>query len=243
MDKQKIEEYRTRNPFTKLSDLIAQAIYDEIISLNLKPSSKLNVNQIANDFGVSRTPVAEAMTKLMEMGFVVTHPGINGYYVVEINVLDLLDLFSARAALECEAAALCAENADPQAIKRLEELATAFQQAIPSGDGKALQETDLPFHQLLIESCQNRYIIKSYNALLPNIRMYQSSWTKFIDPGKENPWARKVLNQHAAIVTAIKMHIPSLARQLMREHIRESANFVAYSETTDDPFLLLKRNK
>ena len=32
MDKQKIEEYRTRNPFTKLSDLIAQAIYDEIIS-------------------------------------------------------------------------------------------------------------------------------------------------------------------------------------------------------------------
>ena len=50
------------------------------------------------------------------------------------------------------------------------------------------------------------------------------------------------MHQHGAIVSAIKLHIPSLARQSMAEHIRSSLNFVAYSDTTDDPFWIVKRS-
>lgn len=243
MDRAIIDSYLEKNPFIKLSEIVADVIYDEIIGLNIPPSSKLNINQIANELGVSRTPVVEAMVALQEIGFVETRPNINGFYVTDMNLRDLLELYSARSAIECEAAALCAENASPENIEQLEALATAFQKAIPMRDSQALHETDLPFHQLIIESCGNKYLIRSYNELLPNLRMYQRSWTKFISPEKNNPWASKVLHQHLAIVSCIKMHIPSLAKQSMEEHIKSSINFVAYSETADDPFSIFKKKE
>lgn len=242
MNREKLESCLEKNPFAKLSDVVAQVLYDEIVVLDLPPSSKLNINQIATDFGISRTPVAEAMTKLQQIGFVETHPNSSGFFVTDMNLRDMIELYDARSAIECEAAALCADNAPPEAIEKMETLASAFKKAIPKLDGKALQETDLPFHMLIVDSCGNKYLRRSYNELLPNLRMYQSSWTRFIDPGRVNPWSSQVIHQHNAIVSSIKLHIPTLARQAMAEHIKASLNFVAYSENTDDPFWIVKKS-
>ena len=99
----------------------------------------------------------------------------------------------------------------------------------------------MPFHKLIVESSGNKYLIRSYNELLPNLKMYQGSWTKFINPGSTNPWSSQVVHQHVAIVSAIKLHIPTLARQSMADHIRSSLNFVAYCDDKGDPFAIFKR--
>lgn len=137
---------------------------------------------------------------------------------------------------------ICADKASPEAIAQLDSLATEFKKAVPRMDGKRLKETDMPFHKLIVEYSGNKYLIRSYNELLPNLTMYQGSWPKFISPDQSNPWSSQVVHQHGAIVSSIKLHIPALARQTMAEHIKSSLNFVAYSDNTDDPFWIVKRS-
>ena len=241
MNREKLESYLEQNPFAKLSDVVTQILYDEIVVLDVPPASKLNINQIATDLGISRTPVVEAINRLQAIGFVETRPRSSGFYVTDMNMRDMIDLYDARTAIECEAAALCAENASPEAIAQMDSLATEFKKAVPKLDGIRLKETDMPFHKLIVDSCGNKYLIRSYNELLPNLKMYQGSWTKFINPGSTNPWSSQVVHQHVAIVSAIKLHIPALARQSMADHIRSSLNFVAYCDDKGDPFAIFKR--
>ena len=242
MNREKLESYLEKNPFAKLSDVVTQILYDEIVVLDIPPASKLNINQIATDFGISRTPVVEAINRLQSIGFVETRPHVSGFYVTDMSLRDMIDLYDARMAIECEAAALCAEKASPEEITKLDSLAVEFKKAVPMMDGNRLKDTDMPFHKLIVESSGNKYLIRSYKELLPNLTMYQGSWPKFIPPEQVNPWSSQVVHQHGAIVSAIKLHIPSLARQSMAEHIRSSLNFVAYSDTTDDPFWIVKRS-
>jgi DNA-binding GntR family transcriptional regulator len=64
---------------------------------------------------------------------------------------------------------------------------------------------------------------------LPALTRYQNYYTEFLDTDTENPWSDKVIHQHAAIVSAIKMHMPDLARSLMNEHIRSGISQAAFS--------------
>jgi DNA-binding GntR family transcriptional regulator len=69
MNHEKLQKYLDQNPFAKLRDVVAQLLYDEIISLDIIPGTKLNINQIAANLGISRTPVAEAVAQLCERRF------------------------------------------------------------------------------------------------------------------------------------------------------------------------------
>lgn len=243
MDRTKLQTYLENNPFAKLSDVVTQLLYDEIVVLDIAPASKLNINQLASDLGISRTPVAEAVSKLQSIGFVTQRPGSSGFYVVDMTMPDMIDLYTVRSAIESEAAALCAQLASYEAITRLDSLAAEFKKAVPKMDGFTLKQTDMPFHKLIVESCGNKYLIENYRELTPHLTMYQGSWVRFIDPNSENPWSSQVVHQHNAIVSAIKMRLPDLARQAMAEHIRCSLNFVTYSDHTADPFSIVKRDK
>lgn len=244
MNREKLNAFFEENPFAKLSEVVTQLLYDEIVVLGLAPASKLNINQIATDLGISRTPVVEAINRLKAIGFVDTFDNMSGFYVTDMNLRDMIDLFNARSAIECEAAALCAERASEADIFRLETLANEFKSAIPNdgNSAKSIQDTDLPFHKLIVECSGNKYLIRSYNELLPNLTMYQSSLPKFVKSEINNPWSAQVMHQHGAIVSAIKLHIPTLARQTMAEHVKSSINFVAHSDITEDPFVTVKRS-
>ncbi len=240
MDSTILRSYLDDNPFAKLGDVVTQMLYDAIVTLELPPASKINVNQLAADLGISRTPVSEAVAKLQTVGYVEQHKGANGYYVVDMNLADMMSLYSTREAIECEAVYLCAENVGADTLAKLEGLAAEFGRIFSKQDGQLLKETDMPFHRLIVDSCGNKYLQRCYKELLPNITMYQSSWIKFIDPDMINPWTSKVVHQHSAIVSAIKLHLPGLAREAMSQHIRSSQNFVAFSDNTSDPFSIVK---
>ena len=109
MDQYRLREYMNRQPEAKLRDLVARLIYDEIIALRIAPGAKLNVNQIASSLGISRTPVAEAIAKLTDIGFVVSHPGQSGSYVLDLSLTDMISLYQVRSAIESEAVIHCIE--------------------------------------------------------------------------------------------------------------------------------------
>ena len=242
MNQYKLKEYINANPDAKLRDLVAQLLYDEIVELRISPGAKLNVNQISASLGISRTPVAEAIAKLTEIGFVVSHPGQNGNFVLDLNLNDMINLYQVRTAVESEAAALCAHNADDTTVRELSNLAEAFKDSVIRRDIRGMKDTDMPFHRLIIDSCRNPYIRQSYDILLPKLTMYQSSMLEFIGRSNNdnNPWLSSVKYNHISVVAAIRMRMPILARQSMSDHVDASMNFTTLSGNGSDPFVALR---
>ena len=231
-----------KNPDGKLRDIVTDMLYDDIVSLRIAPGTKLNVNQLASSLGISRTPVAEAITRLTEIGFVVTHPGQNGSFVLDLNLLDMINLYQVRSAIEGQAAALCAHAADEAVVRQLTMLADAFKDSVQRRDIRGMKDTDMPFHQLIIQSCGNPYIMQSYDLILPKLTMYQASMLEFIgrSNNENNPWMSSVKFNHTSVVSAIRMRMPLLARQSMADHVDASMNFTTLSGNGADPFLFLR---
>ena len=242
MDRYQLREYMNAEPEAKLRDLVSKLIYDEIVALHIAPGARLNVNQIATSLGISRTPVAEAIAKLTEIGFVVTHPGQSGSYVLDLNLTDMISLYQVRSAIESEAAALAAYSADETAVRELTVLAEAFHDSVTRRDIRGMKDTDMPFHQLLIDSCGNPYLKQSYELLLPKLTMYQSSMVEFIGKtgGEDNPWMPSVKYNHTSIISAIRLRMPEMARRSMADHVSASLSFTSLAGHGADPFAAIK---
>ncbi|MCF0136912.1 MAG: GntR family transcriptional regulator [Oscillospiraceae bacterium] len=243
MDQLQFRQYMDRDPGAKLRDVVTQMLYDEIVSLHIAPGTKLNVNSIASSLGISRTPVAEAIINLCDMGFVMSRPETSGYFVIDLSMTDMINLYDVRSAIECEAAVLCTEHADEETVIELERLANAYRDSLIAKDYQGMLASDMPFHALIVKSCGNKYIQKCYEMLLPNLTMYQSSMLKFISSTSDNPWSSSVTYNHTAIVEAIKMRIPELARQAMENHVSSSLNFTIFYGGGKDPFANVKNPK
>lgn len=245
MEKYKLKAYMDANPDAKLKDLVMKLLYDEIVNLHIAPGTKLNVNQLAASLGISRTPVAEAIGSLAEIGFVVTRAGQSGSFVLDLSLHDMINLYHVRNAIESEAAFLCAHHAADEDIKELGLLAEAFRESVVKRDIRGMKDTDMPFHQLIIRACGNPYIAQSYEQILPKLTMYQSSMIEFVgQKGNEsNPWLPSVQYNHISVVSAIRMRLPELARQSMADHIGASLNFTSLSGDSSDPFHMLRKNE
>ena len=184
------------------------------------------------------TADGRCITNLTEIGFVVTHEGQSGSFVLSLELRDMINLYRVRDAIESEAAALCALTADDRTIHSLYSLAEAFRDSVISRDYVGMKETDMPFHRMIIDSCANPYIVSSYEQLLPKLTMYQSSMLHFLGDSSSiaNPWLPSVKYNHVSVVSAIRMRMPDMARQAMSEHVDASLNFTALCGNGSDPF-------
>lgn len=242
MNRYDLQKQIEQQPEAKLKDLIMKMLFDEIISLKIAPGSRINVNQIASSMGISRTPVVEAVVGLTEAGFIVNRPEASGSYVLELSLKDMISLYQVRDAIESEAAFLCAHNAEDSTIRELTRLADAFRDSVIMHDIRGMKDTDMPFHRMIIESCGNSYLIRSYEQIVPYLTRYQASMLEFIgrSSNDQNPWLSGVKYNHTALVSAIRLRLPELARQSMKDHIASSLNFTSMSGEGVDPFASAK---
>ena len=231
MNRFDLQKQIEQQPEAKLKDLIMKMLFDDIISLKIAPGSRINVNQIASAMGISRTPVVEAVAGLTEAGFIVNRPEASGSYVLELSLKDMISLYQVRDAIESEAAFLCAHNAEDSTIRELTRLADAFRDSVIMHDIRGMKDTDMPFHRMIIESCGNTYLIRSYEQIVPYLTRYQASMLEFIgrSSNDQNPWLSGVKYNHTALVSAIRLRLPELARQSMKDHIASSLNFTSMS--------------
>ena len=232
MEQYALKQYIAQNPDEKLKDIVAGMLYDDIINLRIRPGTKLNINQLAAELGISRTPVADAVAHLTDIGFIISHENASGSFVLSLDIDDMIKLYRVRDAIESEAAALCAHNMDEQTIYRLNGLADAFKDSVLKRDVRGMKDTDMPFHRLIIDSCANPYIVSCYEHILPRLTMYQSSMLNFIgdENSVNNPWLSNVVYNHTSVVSAIRMRMPDLARSAMSDHIDSSLNFISLAK-------------
>ncbi len=238
MEQYSLQQRIAESPEAKLRDIVTEMLYEAIISLKIAPGTKLNVNQLAMSLGISRTPVAEAIQNLTLRGFIVSKPGHNGSYVLDLNLVDMTNLYRVRSAIESEAAALCAYTVGEDTLRELTLLAEAFKESVTNRDIQGMKDTDMPFHQLIVASCNNPYVCQSYEVILPKLTMYQSSMLNFIanSDSSTNPWIPRVTFNHTSVVSAIRMRMPELARQAMMDHVDSSLSFTTTSVQSPDAF-------
>jgi DNA-binding GntR family transcriptional regulator len=167
-----------------LSERVYASLKELILSGTLKGGERIPEEQLAVQFGVSRTPIREALKRLSEYGLVITKPR-SYVVVVEISRDEAMDIGRVRLALESLAVSLLAERADQQAFAELERLASECQYAVSIGERARAFELDSSFHQKMMEQTANPTLADTYahlDARIQLLRLRQSLGTAELMP-------------------------------------------------------------
>lgn len=203
--------------YKPLRELVLEAIRTAIMNGTLQPRERLMELQLAEELGVSRTPIREALRKLELEGFIVMVPR-KGAYVADLSFKDIADVFEIRAALEGLAAGLAAERITEDELDSMERLLVGKQEAITQGDIDKLVEVDTSFHELLYKASRNARLATIISNLREQIQRFRLTSLSFPGRNKES------LKEHKQLVEAIQARDSQLARQLAQEHIENAEN-------------------
>lgn len=203
--------------YKPLREIVFETMRQAIISGHLKPGERLMEVQMAEELGVSRTPVREAIRKLELEGFVVMVPR-KGAYVAALSLKDIADVFEIRGALEGLAAGLAAERATEEELEELERMLVLIAECIEKHDVSTIIDIDTRFHDLLYAASRNDRLKHILSNLREQIQRFRAQ--SLARPGR----LKRALTEHKAIVEALQQRDPDLAQRLAQEHIENAEN-------------------
>jgi len=201
--------------YKPLRDVVCEALREAITSGILQPGERLMETQIAEELGVSRTPVREAIRKLELEGFVIMMPR-RGTYVADLSMKDINEVFEIRTSLEVLAAGLAAERITEEELEQLNRLLVKISEYIEAGDLDKIVETDVAFHDILYRASRNNRLV----AIINNLREQTSRFRSISlgHPGR----LQETLKEHRRLVDAISQRDPELAQQMAHEHMENA---------------------
>jgi DNA-binding GntR family transcriptional regulator len=209
---------RIRTP--KLS--IIRELRTEIASGKLRPGLRLTETALSSRFGVSRTPVREALKQLEREGLVRISPN-QGAWITELSTKDVEDIYDVLISLEATAARLACPKLGDKEMQDLEEYQFQIERAVSSNNQELLVELNTAFHRLIIENTTNPYFVEIRNNFSNLIHRY---W-QFIAFVPE--FAKANIDDHPRIIRAFTLKNPPLAEFLMREHLEKAkSNMLRY---------------
>lgn len=193
---------------------VTRALRQAIVTMQLAPGEMLSEQDLAQRFGVSRSPVREALIKLSEAGLVRVLPQ-RGTQVVKISKAAVEDGRFIRTAVESAVVREAALKATPMMIAELNASLTRQRRIHRSASTEEFLSLDEEFHRLLAETAGRPSAWRMIEDIKP-----QMDRVRFLDMAKALP-RHAVLAQHVVIVDAIKAKDPVAAEQAMRQHLSE----------------------
>ncbi|MEY2860826.1 MAG: hypothetical protein RLZ68_957 [Pseudomonadota bacterium] len=196
-----------------LYEEVAELLRQRIFKRELEPGSWIDELKIAEEFGISRTPLREALKVLAAEGLV-TMKVRRGAYVTEVSTQDLSDVYHLLSLLESDAAGVVAEKATSQEIRELEELHKDLETAAQRGTSNTDQffAVNEHFHMRLLEIANNRWRDQMVMDLRKVMKLNRHN--SLLKTGR----IRESLQEHRAIVAALVARDGALTRQRMAEH-------------------------
>lgn len=179
----------------------------------LRPGQHLREVDIAAWLGLSRTPVREAIRRLVAEGLLILGPW-NGALVAELDVGQVAELYAVRESLEGAAASLAAQQATGTEISRLRDIIAREADALDNPP--QLVRINDRFHDTLYRAAHNRFLLQSLTTVVDTLGLLKHS--TFVLPGSGTAAHR----QHTAIVKAVTKRDLDAAEQLARKHVRDS---------------------
>ncbi len=216
---------RTATASSKIySDLRAQ-----LVSMERRPGEVISEAEIALSYGVSRTPVREALLKLSDEGLLEIFPQ-SGIFVSRIPIAALPEAIIVRKALEATTAQLAAERAPASQILVLHAILKRQREANAAGDSDAFHRADEMFHATIAE-------IAGYPGiwtLIQQVKVHVDRYRRLTLP-QEGRIAR-VIVEHEAILSAIEAHDPSSARIAMDSHLDSLFGNISVTQNINPEF-------
>ncbi|ADN77852.1 transcriptional regulator, GntR family [Ferrimonas balearica DSM 9799] len=202
-----------------LADRTLSELQNAIIQGDLAPGSKINEQELAARYGVSRGPLREALQRLEQRRLVERIPHV-GATVVRLTPEKLRDLYQVRAELEAMACRLAAQRITPSQVNALTELLDRQQVVFSQPELPPIQD-DIDFHFGLIQASGNSTLITTLTGdLYYQLQMYRNQCSSGRRP-------LEALAQHRRILDAVAQGDGELAALLMRRHIEAGARHTA----------------
>ncbi len=210
--------------YKPLRELVCENIRQAIIDGTFSPGERLMEIQLADEMGVSRTPVREAIRKLELEGFVVMIPR-RGTYVADISIKDITEIYEVRTSLDVLAAGLAAERITDEELESLYVYLHEIGQHVANMNIDKIVEADTAFHDILYTASRNerlRSIINNLREQLTGIRGRTMSY-----PGR----LIETMDEHRYLVDAIAARDVERAQHAARIHIENAEHTLMRSLT------------
>lgn len=198
---------------------ICQKVRKMILSNQFAPNQRINQNQLAEELGVSRTPVVKALHMLVAEGLLDNIPN-KGFYIHKLSIKELIELFMIRQCLEMIAAMHAAEYGKAEDIDELEALFTPFMDQC-NIDADEYFAADRKFHSKMFDMCGNTLMKQIDGSLQILSRAFIS--------GLLRP-PQQTLKEHLEIVAALRARDPLRAQEAARNHIEATKRLLQETE-------------
>jgi len=207
---------------SKLGESVYQLLWNRILDRRLHAGEKLSDLRLSGELGVSRTPVREALNRLVQDGIVKAEPH-RGFYVASFSAQDITEIYDLRAALESAALRSSAPNLDHvmlhQALAKLEEVERQYAEAKTEDESlaaaAAFLECDREFHRAIVERAGNGRLTATVEGLWAQISVFQKAGTH------RRGWTEMAIVQHRAIIAALLDDDVDRAVAELRNHIEQ----------------------
>ena len=198
--------------YLPLRDVVFHALRRAILTGEFVPGERLMEIHLAQQLGVSRTPVREAIHKLELEGLVTMMPR-RGATVAQISERGLKDVLEVRRALDTFCAGLACERMTDEDKQNLRKAFTAFEEAIHTKDTAVIAQADVDFHDIIINSTGNERLISTINNLAEQMYRYRFEYIK--DASQHE----RLISEHRMLMDAILVDNSEKAMKAARIHI------------------------
>jgi len=199
-------------PHKSLREAALSAIRQAISRGDLKPGQRLVESDVAEQMGISRAPVREALRQLETEGLVVSEPH-RGTFVTEVSATDLWEIYTLRAAIEGLAVRLVTEKASAEMLAQLQQAVADMAQAAREGDLARLAALDMAFHETLCRASGNSRLLAAWLSMIAQIRTFIDLASTLYLPADE------VVDLHTEVVEHIKNGRAEEAGRSLARHI------------------------
>lgn len=187
---------------------VYQILYRQIVGRRLKPGARLKEEHLTKELGISRTPLRDAITRLVKDGYLDAEPR-RGARVKKFSAKDVNEIYDIRKALERLAIRLAIGHIAPPALKQLNG-------QFRGQKARNIQKADRELHNLIIMNCGNKRLIEMLGNLYKLICIFRRE-------GYQSPRrSENASDQHLRIIAALLKGNAVLAEKKMCEHIEDT---------------------
>lgn len=188
-----------------------------VLSGELRPGSRVTVRPIADQLGLSPTPIRAALAALQRQGLLEAQEH-RGYFVPKLGREDMLEIYELREAVDSIASRRAAKSTSrADLVATLEELLEQQRRCVADGDIDAYGELDILFHKTIWHGSGNRRLVSVADNLLGQVRIGNNISARA--PGRPEA----ALREHAAVVDALTQGDPRAAERSTRRHVRNAS--------------------
>ncbi len=201
----------------RLTDTVYRTLKEQILARTFLPGHRLKVDELAEQLGVSRTPLKDALNLLASEGLVEIVPR-RGTFVSDVSAADIAEVFEIRRALELLAAETLAERITPDQLAALRAELHALPRAGDHADASEHMRRNLAFHQRFVELAGNRRLIELYEELRAHIQIGRVH-------ARRTDWRARLRQEqveHEEILAALEARDAARLRAAVDSHIKRA---------------------